>query len=137
MTPQLSKRLHRVAIGVLAAYWIALVLGTHWPTLPDLGLPENSDKVMHFTAYAGLTFLLSMSLFWASRVRWWQWIVLAVGVAIFGGMDELTQPPFGRTADWYDWYADVSGITIGLLLGVAANRILRRWTERSEAVQSV
>jgi VanZ family protein len=126
MTRERSKRLHQLAIGTLVAYWIALVLGTHWPQLPDFNLPENGDKILHFTAYAGLTFLLSLSLFWSSSVRWWQWIALAVGVAVFGGLDELTQPPFGRTADWYDWYADVTGLTIGLLLGIAANQILRR-----------
>lgn len=136
MTPPISRKLHRLAIGILVAYWIALVMGTHWPQMPDLNLPEDSDKVIHLTAYAGLTFLLSLSLFWSRRVSWWQWISLAVGVAVFGGMDELTQPPFGRTADWYDWFADVTGITIGLLLGIVANQILRRWKDRSVASPS-
>jgi len=118
-----STRTRRLLYVALAAYWIALVYGTHRAGLP--AMPENTDKVLHFSAYAGLAFLLSLTIFWSRKVRWWHFILMLIAVAAFGGCDELTQPPFGRTADWFDWFADLGGATVGVLLGVAANRWLR------------
>jgi len=89
-------------------------------------MPTNFDKVLHFSAYTGLGFLLSLSVFWSRKVPWWHFIVIFIVVAAFGGGDELTQPPFGRTADWFDWYADLSGAIVGVSLGALANRWLRQ-----------
>ena len=119
-----SARARRTIYVVLALYWIALLIGTHKSSLPSL--PTNFDKVLHFSAYAGLAFLLSASIFWCHKVPWWQFIVLLVAVAAFGGLDELTQPPFGRTADWYDWFADLAGVVVGVSLGAAVNHRLQR-----------
>jgi VanZ family protein len=118
-----SIRARRTVYVVLGAYLAALVYGTHKAGLP--ALPTNFDKVLHFSAYAGLACLLSASVFWSRKVLWWHMIVLFIAVAAFGGCDELTQPPFGRTADWYDWFADVGGAIVGVLLGACANRWLR------------
>jgi len=119
-----SARARRALYFVLALYWTALLIGTHKSSLPSL--PTNFDKVLHFSAYAGLAFLLSISIFWSRKVPWWQFVVLLMAVAAFGGCDELTQTPFGRTADWYDWYADLAGAVVGVSLGAATNRWLRR-----------
>jgi len=124
-TKHFPARLRHIAGLVSLLYITALLLGTHWPTLPAIG-PENTDKVLHFSAYAGLAFLLSLTIFWSRKVRWWHFILMFIAVAAFGGCDELTQPPFGRTADWFDWFADLGGATVGVLLGVAANRWLRQ-----------
>src|SRR5262249_11339386 len=97
--------------------------------------PEGTDKLLHISAYAGLAFLLSLCIFWSRKVPWWQFAALFVVVIAFGGLDELTQPPFGRTADWHDWYADVGGTTIGLSLGAIANHWLRRLTLPEPKVQ--
>lgn len=118
-----SIRARRAVYVVLGAYLAALVYGTHKAGLP--AMPTNFDKVLHFSAYVGLAFLLSVSVFWYRKVPWWHLIVLSIAVAAFGGCDELTQPPFGRTADWYDWFADVGGAIVGVLLGACANRWLR------------
>jgi len=58
-------------------------------------------------------------------VPWWHFIVMFLTVAAFGGCDELTQPPFGRTADWFDWYADLGGAIVGVSLSALANWWLR------------
>jgi VanZ family protein len=120
----LSIRARRAVCLILAAYWIALVYGTHRAGLPSM--PTNFDKVLHFSAYAGLAFLLSISVFWSRKVRWWHFVTVFIAVAAFGATDELTQPPFGRTADWYDWYSDLGGAFVGVLLGAGANSWLRR-----------
>jgi VanZ family protein len=41
---------------------------------------------------------------------------VAIALAAFGAVDEITQPLFGRTADVLDWAADCAGIAVGLLL---------------------
>ena len=129
-TAHYTTRVRDIVYTVSLLYLTALLLGTHWPKLPAIG-PEGTDKILHFSAYGGLAFLHSLSVFWSRKVPWWQFVVLYVAVAAFGGFDELTQPPFGRTADWFDWYADLGGATVGVLLGAAAHHWLRRRLQKS------
>jgi VanZ family protein len=79
---------------------------------------EVSDKWLHFLAYINLTFLLWFSLKPVGRVSWYQgvvWLVLLV-VIVCGGLDELTQPPFGRTCDLYDYLTNVVAVITGLVI---------------------
>ncbi len=120
---------------VLAVYWTLAFVVTHVPPfLPDDGAAEDRlvgvDKIVHFLGYAGLAFLLMNALVPANhaaaeaagsgdhRTRGFR---RGVGVtvlccAIYGALDELTQPPFGRTADPMDYVADLLGLAAGLLL---------------------
>jgi hypothetical protein len=52
----------------------------------------------------------------------------ALGLIVFGGIDELTQPWFDRSAEWLDWLADVAGIGLGLVLGKLWLQYRRRRT---------
>jgi VanZ family protein len=124
INPQNSKFFRRATIVTLVAYTMALVCGTHWPHMPAIG-PEGSDKLLHFSAYAGLAVLFTLSFFWDRRISWRQCAMVWVALAIFGGTDELTQPPFQRDADWFDWFADCAGITFGLIVALILNRWLR------------
>jgi VanZ family protein len=45
-------------------------------------------------------------------------IATAIGVA-YAGIDELTQIPVGRIADWADFSADLFGILAGIIVYVA------------------
>lgn len=45
-----------------------------------------------------------------------------VTVVVIGGGIELIQPYFGRSADWFDFAADVAGGVCGVLLAVAYAR---------------
>jgi VanZ family protein len=49
----------------------------------------------------------------------WAWIVLA----IYGVVEEMTQPPVGRVASIWDWIADVCGAGLGLLAFVLFRRV--------------
>lgn len=102
----------RIALPV---YWIALAAATHYPSVrvPDQ-VPQN-DKILHFTAFAGLAFLFWQLL--ASRARpltassvWLAALVLVPYAAI----DEYTQQYVGRHTDFADWIANVAGITVVL-----------------------
>ena len=50
----------RAATAALAVYWVALLAGTHWPRqfLPRENLLFSKDKLLHFSAYTGLAFLM-------------------------------------------------------------------------------
>src|SRR5690349_15212493 len=81
--------LHRIAIVVLSFYWMALFCGTHTPN-PGVAIQQANDKVLHFSAYAGLAFLLAAVLT-AFRLRvntlFSSWAVAAG----YGALDELSQ----------------------------------------------
>jgi len=99
-----------VAAGIFAA--------TSWPTPPHL--PGNSDKAVHFSAYA----LLGASVAWASRVRTARgaalWIVF---VSLLGAADEWHQQFIpGRRMDARDWMADSLGAVCGLSLVTVLSR---------------
>ena len=117
--------MRRGLIAILIVYWIALVAGTHWPQMPQIG-PQGFDKVLHISAYAGLAVLVTLCVRWNRTGGWRQYLIIFVGLAVFGGLDELTQPPFHRTADWFDWFADLGGITLGLIVSMPVGWCLRR-----------
>ena len=115
---------------VLVGYWLALVIGTHIPRTPHVIMSlGTSDKVLHFSAYAGLALLVC--LYWSLDrtfgVRQALGVVLLLSA--FGAVDEVTQIPVGRECDRYDWLADVSGTLLGISIFLAARAIVR-WSAR-------
>lgn len=100
---------------ILAAYWLLLFAATHYPRVELRGLPQQSDKGVHFLAYALLAWL-----FW----RWWTGrgrpnaaALTLVVLATYAAVDEWTQSFVGRGTDPADWAADVAGagVAVGLL----------------------
>ena len=83
-------------------------------------MPGQSDKVIHFTAYASL----GAAMGWAARVRDFrhavQWIVV---VSLLGAADEWHQKFIpSRSMDVHDWMADTAGAAAGLSLVTALTR---------------
>ncbi len=79
----------RLATCVLAIYWIALFTGTHIPVLPKMAR-SMSDKLMHFSAFFGLAFLLCWV--WPADkgvVR--KFLLIALIVLSYAAFDEITQ----------------------------------------------
>jgi VanZ family protein len=114
---------------VLACYWAALFLGTHWPRAHEVLRIGASDKALHFTAYFGLALLVGVN--WSLRAKfgWRQRGVALLLVVVFGALDELTQIPVGRDGSVYDWLADLAGAALGLATCVALTHAIRRWRE--------
>lgn len=112
----------RIASICLVGYWLALFVGTHLPRvrLPDMP-GANDDKILHVIAFAGLSFLLSWAIPTKLTDRFRNVRLAAMGAILYGAIDEVTQIPVGRTADWKDLIADA----IGAVLGVIAYSILR------------
>jgi VanZ family protein len=105
-------------IVVLIIYWIALVVLAHMPIPQMVYQAKVSDKWLHFLAYLNLVFLLWFSIYPDSKVKWRNkalWLVFLI-VVVYGGIDELTQPYFGRTKDLMDFLANVKGTAAGLVI---------------------
>lgn len=113
----------RLLLGLLAAYWIAMFVGTHLPRVPK-ALAEQGDKLLHIGAYAGLALLLTLWRFSRGTVTPGQIVRDAVGIAAFAAFDELTQPLVGRFCDFWDWVADATGAVLGLAIATGIARRL-------------
>lgn len=120
----------RVATFVYAGF---LVVATHHPRPSELlGQRLPGDKVLHVAAYTMLGLLVAAVV--AARGGWSmrQAAVIVVGLALFGAVDEITQPWFGRDGDPLDWVFDCLGIIAGVL-AIAAVVAVARWRRRRAA----
>lgn len=126
-TPPRKSSFAKLWLVLFAGYWLALVIGTHLPP-GAVELPgDQSDKVVHFAAYAGLAWLLAMA--WQhttgrlnGRHLWFAWLAI-VG---FAAIDEVTQLLVGRDASVGDWLADAAGAALGLAVFRTYQQFVRR-----------
>lgn len=116
----------------LACYWIFLFASTH-VKLPNDALPRNSDKLAHFVAYAGLSFLLGLWMSLRLPMTAARYVFVFLVVAAYGAVDEVTQIPVGRTADVWDWAADCVGTGLGLAALLVCRSVFAQVWPRSEA----
>lgn len=127
-----STVFRRSGLAFLAVgYAITLVLATHYPRPEQLlGRYGHADKLLHFVAYWLLALVVAMAVWgaghWSRRTA----LIVAIALAAFGAVDEITQPLFGRTADVLDWAADCVGIAIGVLLVAIATLAWGRGSHR-------
>lgn len=106
------SHLRRTAIGLLGLYWFALFLGTHIP-LSMKAIGHGSDKLMHFMAFAGLSFLMALGI-GGRRPTWRTFALVFVVALMYAGFDEFSQLLVGRHCDFWDWVADGLGSVVGL-----------------------
>lgn len=94
---------------------LAMAVATLTP-LPNLAPVPGSDKLHHVLAFAALSVPLSIT-----RPNAWVWVALLA--VLYGGAIELIQPHIGRSGEWADFWADCSGVVIGMGLGRAIGRM--------------
>ena len=102
--------------------WAALILVcTSVPlpaSSPGMGVP-GLDKVVHFSLYAVLGWLLSR----ANGTRSGTTLAWMLGIAAFGAVDEWHQHfIIGRSPDVADWLADGAGGIVGFLAATSASQ---------------
>lgn len=99
--------------------WASVILVmTSWPVPPSV-VPDVSglDKVAHLAVYAVLGYLVARAL--QPPVAWPARLNAITAMAVFGFVDELHQLLIpGREASVWDWTADLTGATLGLLVGL-------------------
>lgn len=114
------------------ALWAAFILlmtsvpGSDIPHISFLNF-HASDKIVHGTMYGIFAWLAARSLVRGGRPVRDAILLVVVGIAIFGGLDEWHQQFIpGRSMDLFDWMADVSGALIGTFAAVMAPRVRGR-----------
>ena len=107
----------------LLLYWPLAAAATHVPPLRRRTSTEPPlvpiDKIAHFAGFALLSWLLVHLLTQRMSARL-AVLVTALVLAAYGALDELTQPPFQRSADPWDFIADMVGCFTGIGLALLA-----------------
>ena len=98
-----------------------LTVAMLWPINQPPPAPDGSDKVVHLIAFSALVFPLART----GRIGL---IPVLVGASAFGGLIEILQPSFGRSADMQDWIADVAGVGLGIVLALLYRRFRKHRT---------
>ena len=97
---------------------LTLTVAMLWPLEAPPPTPEGSDKLAHVIAFAALAFPLACTgRFGLSPVF--------IGASAYGGIIELIQPNFNRSADLNDWIADIVGVILGIGCGLLYRRLCR------------
>lgn len=111
-------------------WWIAIFIVLAAVTLVAALLPAQRaphatwwDKLDHALAFGSLGFVGLIAL---RRVRWASGWVVAGLAALGGGIEILQLYVPSRQADLHDFYADVVGAVIGVVLALALLRLLER-----------
>ena len=79
-----------------------------WPLDQSLQAPEGSDKLDHLIEFAALAFPLGRT----------GLLPVFMGPSTFGGVIELIQSRFNRSAEVNDWIGDVVGVILGIGYGL-------------------
>ena len=93
-----------------------LTVAMLWPINQPSPAPDGSDKLVHIVAFAALAFPLART----GRIGL---VPVFIGASAFGGLIELLQPSFGRSADMQDWIADIAGVGLGIMLALLYRRL--------------
>ena len=105
-------------IPLTLAVTLTLTVAMLWPLDQPPPAPEGSDKLVHFIAFAALAFPLA-------RTGRFGLMPVFIGASAYGGIIELIQPSFNRSADINDWVADIVGVILGIGLGLLYRRLRR------------
>ena len=95
-----------------------LTVAMLWPIHQPPPAPDGSDKLVHLIAFAALAFPLA-------RTGRFGLLPVFIGASAFGGIIELIQPNFNRSADVDDWVADIVGVVWGVGCGLLYRRLRR------------
>lgn len=87
---------------------VAVSLATLMPAA-TLGTPPGSDKLHHVMGFA---FWTTLCAFGPTR----RFLLLAVVIALCGGLIELIQPYVHRHGEWGDFWADCIGVGLASVL---------------------
>ena len=93
-----------------------LTVAMLWPINQPPPAPDGTDKLVHLIAFAALAFPLART----GRIGL---VPVFVGASAYGGLIEILQPSFGRSADMQDWIADIAGVALGMMLGLLYRRL--------------
>ncbi|WP_146600478.1 VanZ family protein [Novipirellula aureliae] len=124
----------RLAFAALVLYWLLIFLGTHLPTRSIANVPKINDKLIHFTMFAGLGFLLCY-ITTSRRLLPRFGRIVVVGL-IYAAADEWSQGFVrGRTTDVHDFLADACGLIGAVILYAVIRYLYYRFRYGSQTPQ--
>lgn len=109
----------KVLVVPLIFYWIILFVGTSLPADHSINIFGIGDKIKHFTAYLGLSFLLGLNLYFQEKsenlsVHYLLYtFIICTSYGVFDELHQILVP--NRSAEFYDWFADLLGSILGTL----------------------
>ena len=115
---------------LLASYWLLLFASTHLPLfLFPAVAAQGNDKLLHCLAYFGLATLWQLAIIAERDLERHDQHRITLWLAGYALFDELSQIPLGRTADPWDWLADMVGVLLSLALFAPVAKWIRqlRW----------
>ena len=115
-----TTRLFRRSIFVI--YTALLIYGLFRPEGPP-SLFENSDKMLHFLAFAGFAFITRLA--FPKAAGWKVWILIVLWAPISEALQHQVQP--SRYFSWLDIVANLTGVGIGALCWWITSRLYQRW----------
>ncbi len=126
------KLLHWCRQAVVLLFWPALAL-IIWGQLTSQPIGEDltgSDKILHFTAYFGLSWMATIAVRADRRTLWCMLALIAMGATL-----EIVQTLVGRDGDIADEFANTMGVLLGAGLAWAGVGVLkaRKLVEDSRA----
>ncbi|WP_419194840.1 VanZ family protein [Novipirellula herctigrandis] len=116
----------RLAIIVLAVYWLGMFIGTHLPSSVVRHGPRVNDKLMHVCCFAGLGWLLCYVT--TSDRLLTRFSMIAVIGLFYAGLDEWSQGFVrGRSTDMMDFVADAVGLFSAIAVYAVCRMLYYRW----------
>ena len=118
----LGKQTRWIRRTLFVIYTALLLYGLFRPEGPP-SLFKNSDKMLHFLAFAGFAF--SARLAFARESAWKVWSLIIIWAPISEGLQHQVQS--SRYFSWLDIVANLTGVAIGALCWWIALTSYRRW----------
>jgi len=98
------------------------------------GIPtfENEDKLVHMLMFTGLTGILIFDFRrYAKKITTLRFVLICLAFPVFlGGAIEILQPLYfaPRTAEWFDWFSDITGVLLGwYAINLITRKLLKRY----------
>lgn len=121
--------------GALGIYWFVMFVMTHLPpemllrgiSSADELMADGGDKLLHFAAYAGLTFLFACWLWTRGTDNRRVTYLSLIAPGLYAVLDELLQIPVRRMADIMDCCADWAGVLAGFACFLLAKNLVRQF----------
>lgn len=128
MIPPRLHRMRRAMLAITTLLWLGAFIATHVPThrLPG-HLP--GDVTLHLVGYLGLAAAVLLTMAFYAKPRRRRIATIFIVMAVYGAIDEITQPLVGRYAAWKDWAADLAGTALAVLIVEALLALLTRRTQ--------
>ena len=110
------SRAARICWVLTIVYWCGLFALTHLPAV-KLPVVPIKDKTAHFISYGVLATALFLSIRFSTQKSAPRIAITVLTILLaYGALDEWTQLLVNRSCEMADWYADVSGASVAVVL---------------------